>query len=355
MMLRSDSCFTEIMATMGPSLGTVEQAIEAINSGVRNFRIHMGIRKDRCVGFFINARKAQETLGKHVDILVDLPTAKPRAGQMLQIKPEIGKVYCIKAEEETGERDTITIKGLRRIIGKLRIGQRIVFSDGKNVFRITGVMEDGLKAESVFSVDDIIPGISSCVFPDSEVSFDLFGQGDLEMMESFRNNGLRPEWVALSFADDPERIKELRRVVSSLWDEKVKIMAKIETKKGVENIDKVIECTDGIMVARGDLLAFIEPYMLPHIQSILVRKARNAGKTSIVATQMLEQFAETGLVTRPELSDIALAVRQQASAVMLSVESSNCPRAIECIRLMKQIIAYEERQLCDGKETNDAG
>lgn len=338
----------EILATMGPTLYEKSQIIQAVRSGATNFRIHMGVRKKHCYQYFTNVRAAEASLKKHIEVLLDLPTAKPRVGKMIPMKPIPGKQYTIKMVEESDTERVIPLKALENLKSGLIPGQRIVFSDGKMVFIITEILPDGVSAKCTFSSSEFIPSISSCVFPDSDVTFDLFEKDDLSLLGSMRDGGLRPDWIAISFADDPERIGTIKEIVHSLWDPKVKIMAKIENKKGLRDFQNVLDCVDGVMVARGDLLACLEPFMLPRIQQELIQKTRAAGKISVVATELLEQFARTGMVIRPELTDIAVAVRQGASAVMLSVESSNCPRANDCITLMYQIIRYEEEGLNSG-------
>lgn len=338
----------EILATMGPTLYKKTQIIQAVRLGAVNFRIHMGVRKQNCYQYFANVRMAETALSKHIEVLLDLPTAKPRVGKMNPIKPVPGMQYTIKMIEEADAENVIPVKALENLKSGLMPGQRIVFSDGKMVFQIMEISSDGVSAKCTFSSSTLIPGISSCVFPDSDVTFELFEQDDLSLLGNMSDGGLRPDWIAISFADDPERIGAVKEIVRSLWDPKVKIMAKIESKKGLKNFQSVLNCVDGVMVARGDLLAFVEPFKLPRIQQELIDKTRAAGKTSVVATELLEQFARTGMVTRPELTDIAVAVRQGASAVMLSVESSNCLRANECIALMNQIIRYEEERLKSG-------
>lgn len=338
-------CNTEILATMGPTLGNKSQIIRAVETGVSNLRIHMGVRARDRVQYFKEARAAELILGTHIDVLVDLPTSKPRVGKMLSFAPAVGTQYKIKMIDETKEDNVIPLLGIHRIIRKLEIGQKIVFSDGKIVFTVIDISHDEILVECVFSCSKLYSQISSCVFPDCEVEFDLFDQDDIPVLHKMKDSMLRPDWVAVSFASGKKRIEEAKDVIYSIWDSKVKIMAKIESRKGLENYQEILTCVEGIMVARGDLLSFVQPYMLPNIQQVLMQEAVAASKTTVVATEMLEQYSQSGNISRPELSDIALAVRQRASAVMLSVESSNCERALECINLMKEIVFFEREQI----------
>lgn len=339
---------TEILATMGPSLGDETQIRHACSLGAENFRIHMGVRKNLCYQYFANVRAVEEKIHQHLSVLLDLPTAKPRIGKIRDFRPVTGERYVFSPASVTDDDKVLPLNALDKIYKALKPGHRINFSDGKVLFSIVSVNNMEVTAECTKSCTDLVSNISSCVFPDSDAVFDLFCDGDYDLFMRLRNSNLFPDWVAISFADDCSRINEVKNIVCDVWNSNVKIMAKIETVKGLQNFQKILDCVDGIMVARGDLLSFVEPYKLPHIQQTLVQMTRTATKTSVVATEMLEQFSEKGVVSRPELTDIATAVRQGASAVMLSKESANSIRAFDCISLMKQIINYEEAQKKNG-------
>lgn len=344
----SDEINTEILATMGPTLGEKKQILKAVELGVDNLRIHMGVRARDRFQYFVNAREVEKELCKHIDILIDLPTAKPRVGKMKNFKPSDGDIFKIIDAEIACQDFIIPLRGLSKLLCELKVGERIVFSDGKLVFKIVDLKDDELFVRCINANCELISEISSCVFPDSTIEFELFEWDDLELLQKMKNRSLCPDWIAISFASGIKQINRVKEVIRGLWDQDIKFMAKIESKIGLENFSEILDSVDGIMVARGDLLAFVEPYVLPSIQQKLVRETRKKGKTVVVATEMLEKFAESGIIYRPELSDIALAVRQGANAVMLSVESSNCIRSEECILLMNKIVSYERAQYKNG-------
>lgn len=340
----SDEINTEILATMGPTLGEKDQILKAVELGVDNLRIHMGVRVRDRFQYFVNAKEVEKELCKHIDIMIDLPMLKPRVGKVKNFKLFEGDMLKIIDARKVCQDFVIPLRGLNKLLYKLNVGERIIFCDGKLVFEIVDLKENELIVKCINANSQLISEISSCIFPDSNVEFELFDQDDLEILKKMKDYGLSPDWIAISFASSINQINNVKRVIHELWNRDIKFMAKIESKEGLENFSEILENVDGIMVARGDLLAFVEPYTLPSIQQKLVRETRKKGKTVVVATEMLEKFAESGIICRPELSDIALAVRQRASAVMLSVESSNCVRSQECILLMKKIIKYEKEQ-----------
>lgn len=346
----SDEINTEILATMGPTLGEKKQILKAVELGVANLRIHMGIRTRDRFQYFVNAREVEKALCKHIDILIDLPTAKPRVGKMKNVSPSKGDIFKIIDAEKVHQDFSIPLRGLSKLLCGLKVGERIVFGDGKLVFKIVDLKDNELFVRCINANGELISEVSSCVFPDSTIEFELFDQDDLEVLQKMKNHGLCPDWIAISFASGIKQINRVKEVIHGLWNQDIKFMAKIESKTGLENFSEILQNVDGIMVARGDLLAFVEPYILPGVQQKLVSETRKKGKTVVVATEMLEKFAESGIVCRPELSDIALAVRQGANAVMLSVESSNCIRSEECILLMNKIVSYERGQYKNGRE-----
>jgi pyruvate kinase len=148
--------------------------------------------------------------------------------------------------------------------------------------------------------------------------------------------------VALSFVQTAQDVQTLRRLLKSL-NSTAKIIAKIETKAAVENIDEIINVSDAVMVARGDLAIETEPESVPIVQRAIIGKCREYGKISIVATQMLASMTEMPEPTRAEVSDVATSVIVGADAVMLSDETANGKYPIESIEMMKRIILYTEK------------
>ena len=149
----------------------------------------------------------------------------------------------------------------------------------------------------------------------------------------------------MSLVCSPADVNSARDEVARLLGSGVRIMAKFETVAALEQADAIIDAADGIMVARGDLGPAVGFLRLPEAQEMLVAAARNAGKPAVVATQVLEVFADTGLPQRAELSDLSLIARQRADAVMLGKETVYSGHPIECIAFAAEMLAYETRRL----------
>ena len=153
------------------------------------------------------------------------------------------------------------------------------------------------------------------------------------------------DWVALSFVRDANDMKNLRKIIEKESVEKIPIIAKIEKPEAIENIEDIIQNSDGIMVARGDLGVELPPEKVPGIQKEIILECRQAGKPVIVATQMLESMIEAPSPTRAEASDVATAVFDGADAVMLSAETAVGSFPIEAVTIMDRIITSSEKHI----------
>lgn len=336
---------TKIMATAGPTMEEVEQIEKAIQAGATHFRINMGLRQRDLHKYFRNIRLAARRIGQEVRVLLDMPTSRPRIGKMQPMELSTGdSVFLVsKKEVSSSETHTIPLEGLSQIIPFLEVGHRILFRDGKVIFIVKEVLNSNTVLVECIKATTVLRQLGSSMFPDSNVTYQPLVSADLAFFEKFVADGLVPDLISLSFASEMKQVQELREVVNSYWKNcEVKIIAKIETKQGLNNFDDILHAADGVMVARGDLLLNVPAYKLPKIQEILVQKTNAAEKISIVATEMFEQFAVNGVVNRAELSDIALAVRQKADILMLSRETGNSNYPIETVDLIRKLIQEEQ-------------
>jgi thymidylate kinase len=170
---------------------------------------------------------------------------------------------------------------------------------------------------------------------------------DKTLLEGFAAAGVTPDWIAFSLVSSAQDVRAGRAVLRTIFDDKVKVMAKIETATAVKQVESILPEAEGIMVARGDLGPAVEFVRLPEAQEELVKAAQRAGKVVVVATQILEHFAEVGVPQRSELSGLALLAMQRPDAIMLGKETVYSPRPIESIRLAKEVLTHETRRLDD--------
>jgi len=337
------------MATLGPTLEKEEDLRQAILAGVRWVRLPCGYRQRPHVANARAARAAAMQAGLAVQLLLDLPSSRPRTGTMQDLPLAVGDAVLFWDPETATETPIkngampVPLPGLGELIGKLAPNHRMWFCDGRLNF-VVDRLKDGLV--SAHLVEGTIPLKSSnaLFLPDSASGFTAITQPDRDLLQEFAAARIIPDWVALSLIASPQDVREGRAEARECLGGDVHIMAKFETVASVECAEAIIDEADGVMVARGDLGLAVGYKRLPGVQEQLVGAARRAGKPVVVATQILETFAATGLPQRPELSDLSLIARQQADAIMLGKETVFSPRPLDCIRLACEVLTYETRR-----------
>jgi pyruvate kinase len=339
----------EIMATLGPTMEKQEDLNLGIKAGIRWVRLPCGYRQRPHVKNAQTALDAASEAGQPVQVLLDLPSSRPRTGTMDDLNLALGeKVLFWDPEAEThaplkNGAHPVPLPGLHDLKGKLAPSHRILFCDGRLTFVIDELQNGFVKAHLAQGTTTL-KASNALFLPDSWTGFTAITPPDHALFKEFGTAGLIPDWVALSLIASPEDVIEGRADIHKILGDKVRIMAKFETIAAVECIDAIIAVSDGVMVARGDLGQAVGYARLPGVQEQIVAAARRAGKPVVVATQILESFAATGLPQRAELSDLSLIARQRADAIMLGKETVFSPRPLDCIRLASEVLTHETRR-----------
>jgi pyruvate kinase len=344
-----------IMATIGPTLEKPGDLSRAIEAGAGWFRLPCGYRQRPHVENARQVRAVAARLGAAVQLLLDLPSSRPRTGSMPELELSVGDEVLFWDSDLLADAPTqngylpVPLPGLAELREKLCPRQRMWFCDGRLSFVVDEVRTDSVVAHLVQGSAPL-KSSNSLFLPDSPSAFAAITPADRRLLVAFASAGLAPDWVALSLIATPEDVRDGRREVHEVLGNQVRIMAKIETVAAVERTDEILAVAEGLMVARGDLALAVGYRRLPEVQDRLVDAARRAGKMVVVATQVLEVFAETGLPQRAELSDLSLIARQGADAVMLGKETVFSPRPIECIRLAREVLSYETDRFVRSRE-----
>lgn len=339
----------EIMATVGPTLEKTHDLVSAIQAGARWFRLPCGYRQRPHIENAQAILEAASACDTRVQLLLDLPSSRPRTGTMNELRLTQGDRVLFWDPEsfpngiiQNGV-PTVPLPGLAELLDKLVPRQRMWFCDGRLNFVV-----DELRDSFVYArmVQGTVPlkSSNSLFLPDSPSAFSPLTAPDRALLQSLATQGICPDWIALSLIATPQDVTKARAEVSALLGNSVKMMAKFETVAAVDCAEEIIAQADGLMVARGDLGLAVGYIQLPEVQEKLVEMGRRAGKATVVATQVMEGFAETGLPQRAELSDLSLIARQRADAVMLGKETVFSPRPLECIRLATELLDYETRR-----------
>jgi pyruvate kinase len=350
----ADEAFTPwaapgIMATIGPTLEKPDDLCQAILEGATWFRFPCGYRQRPHLENARALRAAAARTGVTVQWVLDLPSSRPRTGRMDELRLTPGDKVLFWDPDTTPSPVAhngalpVPLPGLEELLAKLSPSEGMWFCDGRLRFVIQELRERSVLAKLV---EGNVPlkSSNSLFLPHSPSPFSVLTAPDRELLRSFAADGMVPQWLALSLIASAEDVRFVRHEVPEIVGQGVRMMAKVETTQAVENMDAIIQEADGIMVARGDLGLAIGFTRLPEVQEELVTAARQAGKVSVVATQILEAFAETGIPQRAELSDLSLIARQRAGVIMLGKETVFSPRPLACIRMARELLANETRR-----------
>jgi len=334
---------TKIVCTLGPS--TEDDAVlrELILSGMDVARLNFSHgTQETHLNNIRRVRRLAGEIGKPIAIMLDTRGPEIRLELFENHKVELkkGQTFTLCTETVMGnqERASITYKELP---GDLREGATILIDDG--LVSMTVRQLDEKEIVCVVNNDGVISDRKGINVPDVDLSMPYLSQKDREDIAFGVQNGA--EFVAASFARTADDILEIRRLFSQEGRSNVNIIAKIENMQGVQNIDEILRVSDGIMVARGDLGVEIPLERVPVIQKMLIHKAYTSGKPVITATQMLDSMMKNPRPTRAEATDVANAIYDGTSAIMLSGETAAGQYPVEAVRTMARIALCAESDI----------
>lgn len=333
---------TKIICTLGPSTENESIMRELMIQGMDVARINMshGTYEEHSKKMDM-VRRLRAELGLPVAILLDTKGPEIRTGNFSEkVELAAGQKYTLTTNEVDGtnEHCSITFAGLP---GDVKEGTRILIDDGL----IEMVVTDKTETDIICKVINGGPVSShkGINVPDITLSMPFLSDRD----KSDLAFGVRQDvdFVAASFTRCAEDINEMRSYLESLGGENIRIIAKIENKDGVRNIDEIVRVSDGIMVARGDLGVEIPIAEIPQIQKMLIRKTRNSDKPVITATQMLDSMMKNPRPTRAETTDVANAIYDGTSVIMLSGETAAGAYPVEAVKTMANIAETTENNI----------
>ncbi len=334
---------TKIVCTLGPA--TEDDAIlrELILSGMNVARLNFSHgTHETHLNNIERIKRMRRELGLPIAIMLDTKGPEIRLETFADGKVELKKgqtfTLCTKSVVGTAERASITYAELPRDITE---GQTILIDDG-----LVSMTVRSLTAEEIVCTvnnDGVISDRKGVNVPGVELSMPYLSQKDREDITFGVKNGV--DFVAASFTRSAEDILDVRKLFSAEGRTNVCIIAKIENMQGVQNIDEILRVSDGIMVARGDLGVEIPLEQVPVIQKMLIHKAYSSGKQVITATQMLDSMMKNPRPTRAEAADVANAIYDGTSAIMLSGETAAGLYPVESVRTMARIAMCAERDI----------
>ena len=326
----------KILATLGPSIFKKNIINNLIRSGVDGFRINFSHNLSGINKVVKIIRDCEKLNAKPVAIVADLQGIKLRISKILenQVSLKRGDTFNFDLNKKIGSQSRVYLP-YPEIFKKIKKSNKILIDDGKFVFKITKLAKNSI--QTVCQNDCIIKNFKSIHIPGLEVDFDNLTAKDKRDITVAKKLGCN--WIALSYVKNSKIIKQTRKLIS----QDTGIIAKVENKSAIKNIKDIINTSDAIMVARGDLAVEIGANEVPHVQLDIVKKCSELGKPVIIATQMLESMIESNKPTRAEINDVGTAVFQGADVVMLSAETAVGKYPLQAVQAMKKTIVSTEK------------
>ena len=328
---------TKIVATLGPASSTPEILARLFQAGADVFRLNFshGTHADHAARIaMIRALEAKS--GHPIGILADVQGPKLRVGNFSagRVQLKTGQKFRLDLDPTPGDLDRVTLPH-PEIITAAEVGTTLLLDDGKLRLRVTRKLKDALETE--VTVGGPLSDHKGVNVPDVALPIPALTAKDRDDLAFALEHGVN--FIGLSFVQRPEDVLEAKEIAAGrAW-----IVTKMEKPQAVENLDAILDVTDAVMVARGDLGVELPPEEVPLVQKRLIRAARQRGKPVIVATQMLESMITAPAPTRAEASDVATAVFDGADAVMLSAETAAGQFPYEAVNMMDRIVARVEQ------------
>lgn len=336
---------TKIVCTMGPACDDVKILTKMINAGMNVARFNMSHGTyDEQKARFDRVKEAVEKSGKNVAMLLDTKGPEIRIGLFPDnsVMVEEGQEFRLYSKQDMGDENGVSLSYPKLVDifkkDKTSVGRQILFDDGKIVAEVIATEKDAIVCKILNGGK--LSNRKSINIPGYDIHMPYISAADRADIEFGLQQGVNV--IAASFVRTADDVLKMRDFIDSLGYEDVEIVAKIENQSGVDDIDRIIAVSDGIMIARGDMGVEIPFIKLPQIQKMIIRKCVLAGKYVITATQMLESMTTNIRPTRAEISDVANAVYDGTSAVMLSGESAAGMYPVESVQALADICGQAE-------------
>ena len=342
---------TKIICTIGPASQDEATLAKLFKAGMNVARINFSHdTHDVQQKKMDTIKKVREEMGLPIAIMLDTKGPEYRIGTFEGEKAQIqdGQTFTFTTDDIVGDNTRVSVS-YKKLAQELKPGDTILVSNGILVFEVQRIEGSNIICKVVSGGE--IADRKSMNFPGHVMTGDFLSEQDKkDLLLGIRND---IDFVAASFVSSKKDVLEMREFLNSNGGEGIDIIAKIENQTGVDNIDEICEVADGIMVARGDLGVEIPFVEVPAVQKYLIARCRLLGKRVITATEMLESMIKSPRPTRAEISDVANAVYDGSSAVMLSGETAMGKHPVDAVLYMAQIAERTERDIDYAKRFRD--
>ena len=332
---------TKIICTLGPASINENTIKEMLRAGMNVARVNFSHGDRKTHGETIDLfRSVRDSLGKPAPVMLDTkgPEIRTRNFEDGKATLKSGEKFTLTTDEILGnsQKTSITYKGLP---AELKKGDEVLIDDGKLRLKVLKTTETDIVCEVIIGGE--VSNHKGINVPNVALSMEYLSPVDKE--DLLFGIAKDVDYVAASFVRRAEDVKALREFLTANGGENIKIISKIENTEGIDNFEEILEASDGIMVARGDMGVEVNFARLPGIQKRFIKRCQQSGKIVITATQMLESMIKSPIPTRAEITDVANAVFDGTSAVMLSGETAMGAYPVEAVAAMAKIAEQAEQ------------
>ena len=331
---------TKIICTLGPSSGSEEVIKELFKAGMNVGRMNMshGSHADHRKNI-TTFRKVRDELGIPAAVLLDTRGPEIRIGTFENGKAELSdrSEFILTTEDKQGNNTTVSVT-YKDLPKELKEGSRVLINDGMIVLKVMNITDTEIHCEVIHG--GILTDRKGINIPEVDIQMEYLSDQDKSDLVFAAKEGV--DYVAASFMRTADDAKAVRNFLNENGGDDVKIIAKIESTQGIRNFEEILPLVDGIMIARGDMGVEVDYVFLPGIQKKIITRCVEEGKIVITATQMLESMMNNPIPTRAEISDVANAVFDGTSAVMLSGESAAGRFPVQAVKTMAEICEQAE-------------
>lgn len=334
---------TKVICTIGPACEDAQILSEMCKVGMNVARLNFshGTHEEQQRKIDL-IKETREKLHMPVAIMLDTkgPEYRIKTFKDGKIRLKDGDEFTFTTEEVVGDETQVSVN-YKQLMENLKVGNTILVNNGLVIFKVIEL--DDTKARCEVIVGGELSNRKSMNFPNKVMKHDFLSEQDKEDLLFGIENEV--DFVAASFVSQKQDIADMRQFMNEHGGAEIDIIAKIENRAGVENIEEICEIADGIMIARGDLGVEIPAMEVPSVQKYLISKCRLLGKRVITATEMLESMIQNPRPTRAELSDVANAVYDGTSAVMLSGETASGKYPVLAVKNMVETVEFTEKNV----------
>ena len=334
---------TKIICTIGPASDNEEILIEMAKAGMNVARANFSHgNHEQHKARFDMIKKVREELNLPIAIMLDTKGPEYRIGlfEHDEIMLKNNDEFIFTTEEVMGNESRVSVS-YKNLPDELDVGDKILVNNGLVIFKVTKI--EGTEIYTKVVNGGKLSNRKSMSFPDKHLKQVFLSDADKSDLLFGIENGI--DFVAASFVSCKQDMIDMRKFLDEHGGSDIEIIAKIENRFGVDNVEEICEIADGIMVARGDLGVEVPFIEVPSIQKHLIKKCRLMGKMVITATEMLESMINNPRPTRAEISDVANAVYDGTSAIMLSGESASGKYPVEATKNMARIAEFTEKTI----------